>query len=250
MKTPLSRTFSGNLPETNVQKVLYAVADPRGGAESAAAPPPLFRPIFFFGADFCYFRARHRGIWIPGPPFSQILDPPLVRPFPKKWEHAWDPLPCIRVGAGETRSSFCITVNMILSITLFIVTIPWQGQWCIEDLSNVLFWVRADTNTLFNNTFHACNTNRQRPNSGSIPSTRCRLRIGAGRGWGFTLPSSHDKKSNKPSQWLHKILCAEKLCIPLHDKLQAQRRRGYRRGCAGGGGAPGTKPLPRKSHQI
>ena len=23
--------------------------------------------------------ARHRGIWIPGPPFSQILDPPLAR---------------------------------------------------------------------------------------------------------------------------------------------------------------------------
>ena len=29
-------------------------------------------------ADFFYFRARHRGIWIPGPPFSQILDPPLL----------------------------------------------------------------------------------------------------------------------------------------------------------------------------
>ena len=31
-------------------------------------PPPL--------SDFSGL-ARHRGIWIPGPPFSQILDPPL-----------------------------------------------------------------------------------------------------------------------------------------------------------------------------
>ena len=51
------------------------------GGESAAAPPPppFFWPIFVFLADFFFsFRARHRGIWIPGPPFSQILDPPLV----------------------------------------------------------------------------------------------------------------------------------------------------------------------------
>ena len=55
-----------------------AVADPRGssgGAESAAAPP-LFRPIFVFLADFCYFRARHRGIWIAGLQQQQKLSPP------------------------------------------------------------------------------------------------------------------------------------------------------------------------------
>ena len=44
-----------------------AVADP-GGRIGRGPPPPLFRPIFVFLADFCYFRARHRGIWIPGPP--------------------------------------------------------------------------------------------------------------------------------------------------------------------------------------
>ena len=58
----------------------YTVADP-GGCRIGRGPPPpnppFFRPIFVFLADFCYFRARHRGIWIPGPSFSQILDPPL-----------------------------------------------------------------------------------------------------------------------------------------------------------------------------
>ena len=48
-----------------------------GVAELAAAPPPFFRLIFVFLADFFFFRAEHRGIWIPGPPFLQILDPPL-----------------------------------------------------------------------------------------------------------------------------------------------------------------------------
>ena len=43
------------------------VADPEGG-RIGRGPPPFFRPIFVFFADFCYFRARHRGIWIPGPP--------------------------------------------------------------------------------------------------------------------------------------------------------------------------------------
>ena len=56
-----------------------AVADPRGGRIGRG--PPFFWPIFVFLEDFFYFRARHRGIWIPGPPFSQILDPPL------KWYH-------------------------------------------------------------------------------------------------------------------------------------------------------------------
>ena len=47
-----------------------------GGAESAAAP--LFSADFCFLADFCYFRARHRGIWIPRrppPPPPLFTDP-------------------------------------------------------------------------------------------------------------------------------------------------------------------------------
>ena len=47
-----------------------------GGAESAAAPP-FFGRFLFFWPILADFLARHRGIWIPGPPFSQILDPPL-----------------------------------------------------------------------------------------------------------------------------------------------------------------------------
>ena len=58
-----------------------AVADPGGEGPNRPRPPFFLGRFFFFFADFCYFRARHRGIWIPGPPppppFSQILDPPL-----------------------------------------------------------------------------------------------------------------------------------------------------------------------------
>ena len=57
---------------------LHAVADPGGGGPNRPRPP-------LFSADFCFFwpiladfRARNRGIWITGPPFSQILDPPLT----------------------------------------------------------------------------------------------------------------------------------------------------------------------------
>ena len=46
----------------------HPVADPGGGGPNRPRPP-FFRPIFVvFFADFCYFRARHRGIWIPAPP--------------------------------------------------------------------------------------------------------------------------------------------------------------------------------------
>ena len=42
-------------------------------SESPPPPPPQWAT--FSGL------ARHRGIWIPGPPFSQILDPPLINAY-------------------------------------------------------------------------------------------------------------------------------------------------------------------------
>ena len=40
----------------------------QGGPNRPRPPPPFSADFFFFLADFCYFRARHRGIWIPGHP--------------------------------------------------------------------------------------------------------------------------------------------------------------------------------------
>ena len=56
----------------------------QGGGRIGRAPL-FFRPIFVFLADFCYFRARHRGIWIPGPP-PLFTDPGSASaPIPRKW---------------------------------------------------------------------------------------------------------------------------------------------------------------------
>ena len=58
-----------------------SVVDPGGGGANRPRPPPppFFGRFLFFLADFCYFRARHRGIWIPPPP----------PPFHRSWIRLW-----------------------------------------------------------------------------------------------------------------------------------------------------------------
>ena len=48
----------------------------QGGGGPNRPRPPFFWPIFVFLADFCYYWARHRGIWIPGPPPPPLFTDP------------------------------------------------------------------------------------------------------------------------------------------------------------------------------